>query len=419
MNLIKNLHRRSLCRACNSTNLELYYSLKPSPIGDAFISKDKLNLKQEIYPIDLYICKDCFFFQLLDIINPDILYADYIYETKSSVGLKEHFNNYSDHILKIITTNKNSLVVDVGSNDGMLLNFFKLAGMRTVGIEPASKIAKIANDKGIETYSNYFCENVVNKILEKHGKAKIITSNNVFANVDDIQNWTKCVKNLLDEDGIYIFESYYLLDLINNFVFDFIYHEHLSAFSVKPLKSFFESFDMKLIRIEPIKTKGGSLRFYVIKKSNTNIRNSLEDHSVEKYIDLEEKKKLYEKNTFDIFLNKIDNLKIQLLEFLKEAKKQKKKIAGFGASITGTTLIYHFELGNFIDYLIDDNTAKHGTYSPGLHLPVYSTEKIELLKPDIIILLAWRFSDIFIKKVKRINWSGEIIKPVPDFELFR
>ena len=408
------IYQRKNCRACEGTSLDIFYSLKPSPIGDAFVSQDKLNVKQQKFPIDLYMCNKCNLYQLIDVINPDILYGNYIYVTESSVGLKNHFSNYASHVLKSCNVKKDSLIVDIGSNDGILLNFFKLNKMRVVGVEPAPEIAKIANNNGIETFSDYLSKETVDKIINKHGKAKIVTSNNVFANVDDIRAWVSCIKKLLDDDGIYIFESFYLLDVVNNFVFDFIYHEHLSAFSVKPMQKLFDSFEMELIKVEPISTKGGSLRYYVQKKSKT----IHDDGSVKKYLDLEEKSNLYSKKTFDIFLNKIDKLKIKSQSFLKDAKKNNKKIAGFGASITGTTLIHHFELEEYIDYLIDDNKAKHGMYSPGIHLPVYPVEKIQSLKPDIIYILAWRFASHFINKRNKIGWSGEIVNPVPEFKNF-
>ena len=407
------IYQRKNCRACESNNLELFFALKPSPIGDAFVNKNEINIIQEKFPINLYMCKDCMLFQLIDVISPDILYGNYIYVSESSVGLKNHFKNFANHVLDSCEIKEDSLIVDIGSNDGILLNFFKSSGMRVVGVEPASAIAKIANDNGIETVADYLSQNAVSDIINKHGKAKIITSNNVFANVDDIRSWVSCVKSLLDDDGIYIFESYYLLDVVNNFVFDFIYHEHLSAFSVKPINNLFKLFGMELIRVEAVNTKGGSLRYYVQKKPGTLIDNG----SVQKYLDLEDSKNLYSKATFDDYSKRINSLKIKSHEFLRNAKQQNKIIAGFGASITGTTLIHHFELEEYIDYLIDDNKAKQGMYSPGIHLPVYPVEEINKLNPDIVYVLAWRFISHFLEKKSSVKWSGQVINPIPEFKV--
>ncbi len=407
------IYKRRNCRACESDKLDLFFSLKPSPIGDEFVSRDKLGIHQKKYPIDLYMCRDCNLFQLIDVISPEVLYGNYIYVSESSVGLKNHFNSFSKNIIQDLNLKKDSLVVDIGSNDGILLNFFKSSNMRVIGIEPAKDIAEIANKNGIKTFPDYLSKNTVDKILDEHGKAKVVTSNNVFANVDEIRNWVLCVKDLLDNDGVYIFESYYLLDVINNFVFDFIYHEHLSAFSVLPMKKLFESFDMELIRVQHINTKGGSLRYFVQKKSGT----LKDDGSIKKYLEMENSQKLYEKSTFNEFSEKINLLKEQSLNYLLKMKSRGKKIAGFGASITGTTLIHHFQLEDFFDYLIDDNKAKHGMFSPGIHLPVYPMEEIKTLKPDIVYVLAWRFLDNFIERKNQIGWSGEIIRPVPNFEI--
>lgn len=408
------IFRREDCRACKSKNLDLFFALKPSPIGDAFINKNQLDIKQEKFPIDLFMCKDCGLAQLLDVIDPDILYGNYIYLTESSVGLKNHFKNFASHIMQILKLKENSVVIDLGSNDGILLNFFKNFGMNVIGIEPAKEIAQAANKNGIKTIPKYFSSEVVDNILQNEGKAKLITSNNVFANVDDIRSWVKCVENLLDFDGVYVFESFYLLDVINNFVFDFIYHEHLSAFSVKPIKKLFESVGLNLIKVEHVETKGGSLRYFVQREQGP----LSDDGSVADYLALEEKEGLYVKQTYQEFAERVKIIKFESIKKLKELKDEGKVIAGFGASITGTTLIHHFELEELLDYLIDDNRDKQGKYSPGIHLPVYPVEHIYQKKPDYVYILAWRFASYFIdKNEKFINSGGKVIIPVPNLKV--
>ncbi len=408
------IYKRKNCRGCLSQDLDLFFSLRPSPIGDEFVSEDKRNIKQEKYPIDLYMCNQCNLFQLLDVINPDVLYGNYIYVTESSVGLKNHFEKYASYIMKSFKLKENSLIIDLGSNDGILLNFFKNCGMNVIGVEPAKEIAEVANKNGIKTIPKYFSSEVVEDILQNEGKAKLITSNNVFANVDDIQSWAKCVEKLLDFDGVYVFESFYLLDVINNFVFDFIYHEHLSAFSVKPIKKLFESIGLNLIKVEHLETKGGSLRYFVQREQGP----LSDDGSVADYLALEEKEGLYVKQTYQEFEDKIKLLKFESTQKLKELKDKGKVIAGFGASITGTTLIHHFELEELLDYLIDDNKDKQGKYSPGIHLPVYPVEHIYHKKPDYVYILAWRFASHFIDmNEKFINSGGKVIIPVPNFKI--
>lgn len=410
------IYRRKTCRACNNNDLELYFQLKPTPIGDAYITYDQINIIQDLYPIDLFMCKTCGLAQLLDVIDPDILYGTYIYNTVHSVGLNKHFENYSKEVASFCNLPLNSLVIDLGSNDGTLLSFFKTNGYKVLGIEPAKHIAEQANKKGVDTFNSFFNKSVSEEILKKYGKAKLITANNVFANIDEINDWVQGIENLLDHDGVFVFESYYLLDVIKNKVFDFIYHEHLTSFSIKPVIKLFSKYGLNLVAVQHVNTKGGSLRYF-IQKNNGPIK---ENDTVVIALKEEENFGLYEKETYQKFDKDIDVLKKQTLDYLTTAKQSGLKIAAFGASITGTTLTYHYELCKLLDYFVDDNTAKQGLYSPGIHLPVYPTSKIYEDKPDIVVLLAWRFADIFIENNKKyLENGGEFLLPVPIFKLIK
>lgn len=408
------IYRRKTCRACNSNDLELYFQLKPTPIGDAYITYDQINIIQDLYPIDLFMCKTCGLAQLLDVIDPDILYGTYIYNTVHSVGLNKHFESYSKEVANFCNLPLNSLVIDLGSNDGTLLSFFKNNGYKVLGVEPAKHIAEEANKKGVDTFNSFFNKSISEEILKKYGKAKLITANNVFANIDEINDWVQGIANLLDDDGVFVFESYYLLDVINNKVFDFIYHEHLTTFSIKPVVKLFSKYGLNLVAVQHVNTKGGSLRYFV-QKNNGPIKD---DKTVQIGLKEEEDFGLYEIETYQKFNKDIDVLKKQTLDYLTTAKQKGLKIAAFGASITGTTLTYHYELCKLLDYFVDDNTAKQGLFSPGIHLPVYPTSKIYEDKPDIVVLLAWRFADIFIENNKKYLEDGGIfILPVPNFKI--
>lgn len=408
------IHRRNTCRSCDSNDLDLVLSLKPSPIGDAYVTSEKLNVNQPNYPIDLYMCKNCGLAQLVDIIDPNILYGDYIYVTGSSHGLLEHFNSSVKSIMSRCKLKEGSLIVDIGSNDGTLLSLFQQRGMNVLGIEPASHIASQASSKGIETIDKFFSPELANQIINDYGPAKLITANNVFANIDDLKSWIIAIKNLLDSDGIFVFESYYLADVLQNMVFDFIYHEHLSSFSVKPVLSLFQRFGLELIAIEKIPTKGGSLRYFIQRPGGPLIK----DDSVIKMIASEERIRLYQKDTFVAFAKKINYLKEKTRDFLSKVRSEGKSIAAFGASITGTTLIYHFEIGEYLDYLVDDNPAKQGRFSPGLHLPVFPSLSLCEKKPDYVIILAWRFAETIINKNQAyIENGGQFIIPSPEFKI--
>jgi hypothetical protein len=408
------IHSRTICRGCDGHDLEIVLSLKPSPIGDAYVTSDELNVSQASYPLDLYMCKGCGLAQLLDVIDPDILYGEYIYVTSSSSGLSDHFRTYAHSVINRCKLKLGSMVVDLGSNDGTLLRHFQRRGMNVLGVEPAAHIAVQASASGIMSIADFFTPDLSKSIVAKHGHAKLITANNVFANIDDLMSWVAAVNVLMDKDGVFVFESYYLADLVHNMVFDFIYHEHLSSFSVRPMKALFERVGLELVAVERVSTKGGSLRYFVQRSSGPLEK----DGSVVEMLALEENMGLYRIETFMAFANKINELKAGTKALLAKAKTEGKSIAGFGASITCTTLIYQFEIGEYLDYLVDDNIAKQGRFSPGLHLPVVSSSVLCERKPDYVIILAWRFAETIISRNKfYLELGGKFIIPVPELNL--
>lgn len=408
------IRRRSDCRACASRDLELIFQLKPSPIGDAFVTSAQVDVPQPSYPIDLYMCRQCGLAQLIDVIAPEILYGEYIYVTASSMGLSDHFRDYADSVIARCGLSQNSLVIDIGSNDGTLLRRFKERGMSVLGVEPATHIAAAATAQGIKTIGKFFSNDLATQIVAEYGHAKLLTANNVFANIDDLTSWVSAANKLLAKDGVFVFESYYLADLVNNMVFDFIYHEHLSAFSVKPIQALFERVGLELAAVQRVSTKGGSLRYFVQRPDGPISK----DGSVVELLALEDGMGLYRKETYSVFASKVNGLKDQTKRFLDKVKSEGKSIAGFGASITGTTLIYHFEIGTYLDYLIDDNLAKQGRFSPGLHLPVLPTSALSERKPDYVVVLAWRFGEPFIKKHGAyLEDGGTFVIPVPEFKV--
>ncbi|ALU91467.1 class I SAM-dependent methyltransferase [Herbaspirillum rubrisubalbicans] len=408
------IHRRTTCRACGSHDLDLVFALKPTPIGDDYVTQERVGQTQPSYPIDLFMCGQCGLAQITDIIDPEILYNNYIYVTQSSVGLNSHFHAYAQSVVQRCKLAPGSRVMDLGSNDGTLLRSFQALGMDVLGVEFAAHIAQQATASGIPTIGKFFERDLAKEILASQGPARVITANNVFANIDDLGSWVDGINTLLAEDGVFIFESYYLADLIENMVFDFLYHEHLSSFSVRPIQALFERVGLELTAIERVATKGGSLRYFV-QRPNGPIQK---DGSVQQLLDEEQSKGIYRKETYVAYAAKIDSLKQQTLSFLRQAKAENKTVAGFGASITGTTLIYHFELGQYLDYLVDDNQAKQGRYSPGWHLPVLPSSAIYERKPDYVLVLAWRFADPFIQKHQAyLDQGGHFIVPVPTFRI--
>ena len=407
--------KRKFCRLCDSSDLISVVNLKSTPPANAFVNKSSLQKKQKLYPLELFFCNKCSHVQLLDVVEPSELFEEYVYISGTSPVFIKHFENYCDYIIEKFNPSSHEIIVDIGSNDGTLLSFFKAKGYSVLGIDPAKKIALQANKKGIKTINDFFTINVAKEILKSHSKASVITANNVFAHADDLIEITKAVKQLLSPEGIFVFEVSYLVDVLEKTLFDTIYHEHLAYHAVSPLIKFFKNMDMELIEVTRVNTHGGSIRG-VVKLANS-IRKA--DCSVMDLFDLENSLKLNEAKTYYDFASNIQSRKNELMTCLKEIKSEGKKIAAFGAPAKATTLMYEFGLDSkYIDFIVDDSPLKQGLYSPGLHIPVLPSSAIEEKKPDYLLILAWNFSESIIEKNYSFHESnGKFIIPLPKLEI--
>jgi SAM-dependent methyltransferase len=404
-------YRRDDCRLCHSADLELALSLTPTPPADAYVPPARADEQQPVFPIDMYLCRACGFVQLLDVVRPEAIYGDYLYETSSSLGLVEHFDDYAAEVLERIRPAAGSLVVDVGSNDGSLLRSFRDRGLAVLGVDPAAEIARRATESGVETLPEFLTVDVAARIRAEHGPAALVTANNVIANIDDLDEIAAAIRELLAPDGVFVFESFYLGDLVRNMVFDFFYHEHLSAFAVAPLERFFRRHGLELIDALRVPTKGGSLRYTIQLEGGPR---SPAD-AVRELRELEQQQGLHGLELYRRFAGQIDHTKAQVLDLVRGLKSEGHTIAGYGASATTTTLIYHFELGDSIDYLLDDFPAKQGLLSPGLHIPVLPSEALYERRPDEVVVFAWRYYQPIMRKHARYaDEGGRFIVPMPE-----
>lgn len=408
-------HKNTNCRLCKKNDLTSILRLQSTPPANDFVSEDKLDRSQKIFPLELYFCNSCNHVQLLDVVNPSLLFEDYVYVSGTSPIFINHFKDYANSVIERFNPDKEFLVLDIGSNDGTLLNFFKSNNFQVLGIDPAKSISANASKNGIETITKFFTNELANEIKKDYKKACVITANNVFAHADNLENIILGIKNLLAKDGIFIFEVSYLVDVFEKNLFDTIYHEHLSYHSVEPLKNFFLDNGLEMISAERINTHGGSLRGYVQLK-NAGREN---DGTVEELIKYENKIGLNKASTFLSFSKNIENLKLQLLNLLQSIKSEGKTIAGFGAPAKATTLMYQFGINkDYIDFIIDDSPLKQGLYSPGLKIPVLSSDTLKLNMPDYLIILAWNFSESIIKKNSDfIAQGGKFIVPLPNLSI--
>lgn len=401
----KNYYLKKECRLCGSFKLRKVLDLGTSALCDEYLSK-KVNQKK--YPLRLFLCKICGFLQINAIINPKKIYRKYIYKTTSSFGLSKHFESYAEAVHSFAGRINYKFVIDVGSNDGTLLKKFRQRKKKVLGVEPATKTAQKATREGIPTIAKFFNSELSDQITQKYGYADVVTVNNLYANIDNLREFTKGLINLLSPKGLLVIESSYANDMVRNMVFDFIYHEHLSYFSIRPLIHFFKNLGMKLVHLEKSQSKGGSLRYFWA-KSSSMLKTDQKTRTL-----IQKEKPLTEK-TFKNFYIKIQRQKKYLHEYLK--KNKSRVVIGYGASATSTTLISYFGLNRRLDYLVDENEAKIGKFSPGCHLTVFHPGKLRNEKNPILIILAWRFLKTIFPKIK--CKTGTVVVPLPKFTVLK
>lgn len=408
-------HRRQNCRLCGGSHLSLVLSLAPTPPANAFVPASALGEEQEKFPLDVFFCEDCAHVQLLDVVDPRILFEHYVYVSGTSPVFVRHFQDYAAFVMDRFKPVAGGLVVDIGSNDGTLLSFFQQAGMTVLGVDPAQEIAAAATARGIETKCGFFGREFGAGLASERGRAAVITANNVFAHIDDLAGVVDGVRALLAEDGVFVFEVSYLLDVFNHTLFDTIYHEHLDYHSVKPLVRFFADHGMELIEAARVDSHGGSLRGIAQLAGGARPVAA----SVAAAIAEEERLGLDKAETFRRFARDIDGLKTDLGKLLRQLKADGKSIAGFGAPAKATTLMYHFGIGpDLIDFIVDDSPLKQGLHSPGMHIPVLASDAIADRKPDYLLILAWNFATPIIEKNASFRQAGgKFIIPIPKVEV--
>lgn len=396
------------CRLCKSECLEGFLDLGAQPPANAFLRKEDFP-KEEYYPLRVGLCRSCAFVQLMDIVDPDTLFRDYVYVSSTSSVFVKHFEEYAKFIDERFHV-QNELVVDIGSNDGILLKPFKELGAVVLGIDPARSIAAKAASEGIETIPEFFTEKMAKEIAASHGNAKAITANNAFAHIHDLDEIMLGVAALLAKDGVFVVEAPYLVDFLEQRLFDTIYHEHLSYIAITPLVRFFKKFGMEIIDIEKVSSHGGSVRIMVARQGAHKVSKQ-----VAEYLKQEKNKKLDEFDTYKHFAEDVLENKRTLLDLLGKIKKEEKRIAGYGAPAKGNTLLNFMGIGTeTLEYIVDDSPMKQGLFTPGMHISVVSAERLLSDRPDYLFILAWNFAESIMGKNKEFAKNGgKFIVPVP------
>jgi hypothetical protein len=408
---VNGLRHESQCRVCLGSDIESLYRLNDTPLEDQFLKSP--DVEQPVFPLELAMCEQCGYVFLPYVVDPEVSYSEYIYNSSVTTGLSNHFDQYAADIVGAFDIEQGALGVDLGSNDGSMLSSMKKAGLQVQGVEPAGAIAKVANDAGLLTIHDYFTEPVVSKIIESRGKAALVTANYMYANIDNLLEFTRCVKKLLADDGIFVVQTGYHPEQMKIGMFDYIYHEHFSYFTLAVLAKLFAESGLEIIAASLHSPKGGSLRVVAQHAGGKRQR----DTSVEELLAAEKAMGVDNPGLYKRFYDKLQDEKNRLRDVLAAHKANGASIAGFGASHSTTTLIYQFELMDFLDFIVDDNPDKQGTYSPGVHIPVYSGEYLVAEKPECVMLLAWQHKDSILKKYLPLSEGCEWIIPFSEFSI--
>jgi len=379
------------------------------PLAGGFLSPEEIK-KEKKFPLKVYYCKDCGLVQILDIIDPKILFHKYFYQSSVIQSLSEHFKKCSIFLKNKYLTKKNSKILEFGCNDGALLQY--LRDVDAYGVEPSKNIYQRARQKGFKVFHAYFDSKIAKKIKTQIGEMEVVFGSNVFAHIDDIHEVMRAAKILMKPEGVFIVEVHYLKDLLDKFQYDTIYHEHLCYYSVKALKKIMSLEDLKIIDVKHLEMHGGAIRVTMARK-NSDLK---EDQSV----------KIFLLNEAGINLKKLKNLKTacqkhrkSLILLLKDLKNNQKQIAGYGASGRGAMLLNFCNIGReVIDYIVDVSPLRQGKLMPGTHIPIYGTEIARKKPPDYFLVLAWNYASSIIKQEKKISQAGtKFIIPLPKISI--
>ena len=392
------------CRHCNNSLTDLVIDLGQQPPSNSYLTKIDLSKTEKYFPLKIFICSSCFLVQTQDTTDRKTFFnSDYSYFSSTSKTWLEHAKQYVTKVVDEFKLDKNSFVLEIASNDGYLLKNFQKMKIPCLGIEPTESTAKKAEEIGVKTYIEFFDFPLAKSIIDKFGQADLIVCNNVYAHVPDINGFTKALEKSLKKEAVVTLEFPHLLNLIQKCQFDTMYHEHYSYLSVKTVKQIFESFNLRVFKVEKIPTHGGSVRVYGCKK-NAKFQN---DQSVSKVISEEIEAGLFDLNQYQEFQKKAEKIKLIFQDFLKTAKADSKKVCAYGAAAKGNTLINYAGIdSDLIPFVADASDAKINKFLPGSRIPIYNPETLLEFKPDYVIILPWNLASEIKRQLSKLSEHG-------------
>lgn len=404
------------CRFCGKKLTHLFVSLGLSPLSNSYLSKQQLNKREPFYVLDLYVCDSCFLVQLEEFESPEHIFSDYAYFSSYSDTWLKHVKAYVEKMIETFKINCDSFVVEIASNDGYLLQYFMEKHIPVLGIEPAKNVAEVALKKGVPTERVFFGVETAKRLSAGGRRPDILLGNNVLAHVPDLNDFVKGLKIMLKPGGIITMEFPHLVKLVEDVLFDTIYHEHFSYFSFLTVEKVFAFHGLTIFDVEKIPTHGGSLRIYAKHIEDTS--KQISDNVLK--LRAEEKAKGYDTlMPYLDFSERVVAKKMEILNFLINAKKTKRKVVGYGAPAKGNTLLNYCGIkSDFISYTVDRSPYKQGKYLPGSRIPIEAPEKIMITKPDFVFILPWNIKDEIMEQMSFIRkWGGKFIIPISKFEV--
>ena len=408
MNVVK-------CRFCGTKLSQNFADLGMSPLSNSYLNSEQINQKESFFPLHVFVCDNCLLVQLEEFESPKKIFSDYAYFSSYSKTWLNHAKDYVEMISSRFGITEKSNVIEIASNDGYLLQYFKKKNIPVLGIEPAKNVAKVANEKGIPTITKFFGKNIAKKLSESKKQADLLIGNNVLAHVPDLNDFISGLKILLKSGGIITLEFPHLLQLIKYNQFDTIYHEHFSYFSLIVLQKIFIFHKLTIFDVEEILTHGGSLRIFI---KHEDQKPGISDNII-KLINKEKEFGLDNIITYSNFQKKIEELKENIIIFFNSAKNDNKTMIAFGAPAKGNTLLNFCKIGiEFLDYVVDNNPHKQGLYLPGTHISIKNPQKIRETKPDYVIILPWNLKNEIIEQTSFISdWGGKHVILIPEVKI--
>ncbi|AQR79862.1 class I SAM-dependent methyltransferase [Paenibacillus larvae] len=404
------------CRFCSRSTLYSFVDLGLTPLSNAFVKEEHLGKYEAFYPLHAYVCASCFLVQLEQFESPEHIFGDYAYFSSFSSSWLAHAERYAHQVTSAFGLDKHSNVVEIASNDGYLLRYFKQSGIRVLGIEPAGNVAEAAIERGIPTVIDFFGSKLASELTRQGRGADLLIGNNVLAHVPDLNDFISGMKILLNENGIITMEFPHLLQLMLHNQFDTIYHEHFSYFSLLTVKHVFASHGLVIFDVEELSTHGGSLRIYA--KHETD-GTKQETERLRKLIEQERTYKLDTLQAYLVFSEQVKQVKRDIWKCLIGLKNKGKQMVGYGAPAKGNTLLNYCGVGkDVIDYVVDRNPYKQGLYLPGTRIPIYPPDRIRETEPDVVIIMPWNLSDEVITQTGYIRqWGGQWLRLIPEPEV--